>query len=158
MVLLPFSLTKWTKSIANKTWGILLTSAVKIMVATFMICLLSNEISNLFSATEGLGNSKEIEKNLAEIIIQSLSIVFIAYLFGKVVEYAGALTTGMSVNSPDLVGSVGNMAANRVAGFARRQLGRAASSASSFVGGQISKRAITPATAYAKNWWSKFQK
>ena len=51
--LLPFAMTRWTKSIADKPIGILLTCMVKVMVATFMIGLLNEHIHTGFAVPEG---------------------------------------------------------------------------------------------------------
>ena len=52
IVLLPFGITKWTSDICNKTWGILLTCAVKLMVAIFIVCLIGNDLETAFHVEE----------------------------------------------------------------------------------------------------------
>lgn len=149
MVFLPFSMTKWTKSISEKTWSILFTYTVQIMVATFMICLLGDEITKIFDTTGTLGDKNKLDNNLAEIITSSVSIMFLAFLFNKTVECAGAMTQGLSINSPNLVSSAGSMAAGYAGGvagrFARRKVGQAAS---------LAGRKTVQAAQY---WWSKYQ-
>ena len=112
--LLPFAMTRWTKSIADKPIGILLTCMVKVMVATFMIGLLNEHINTGFSVT---GEAFEVEKALPKIFLDTLSIIFIAFLFGQVVEIAGAMVHGsvMSISNP--IDYAGNKAGN----FARQK-------------------------------------
>jgi membrane protein len=107
--LLPFAMTRWTKSIADKPIGILLTCMVKVMVATFMIGLLNEHINTGFSVT---GEAFEVEKALPKIFLDTLSIIFIAFLFGQVVEIAGAMVHGsvMSISNP--IDYAGNKAGN----------------------------------------------
>ena len=107
--LLPFAMTRWTKSIADKPIGILLTCMVKVMVATFMIGLLSNQINTGFAAVDG---SFDPQKALPGLFTDTLSIIFIAFLFGQVVEITGAMVHGsvMSISNP--IDYAGNKAGN----------------------------------------------
>lgn len=165
MVCLPFSACKYTKSIGEKPWGILFTGVVKIMVATFMICLLANEITQLFASTENL------DTNLANIITSSVSIIFLSFLFNQAIEYAGAAAQGLSINSPNLVSSAGSMAAGYAGGvagrFAMRKAGQAAGYAGRKAGqavgyagekaGQAVGYAAQKAGQAARYWWDKYQ-
>lgn len=107
--LLPFAMTRWTKSIADKPIGILLTCMVKVMVATFMIGLLNEHINTGFDVPAGEFNPEE---SLPKIFINTLSIIFVAFLFGQVVEIAGAMVHGsvMSISNP--IDYAGNKAGN----------------------------------------------
>ena len=107
--LLPFAMTRWTKSIADKPIGILLVCMVKVMVATFMIGLLNDQINTGFSVPDGDFDAKE---KLPTIFVDTLSIIFIAFLFGQVVEMAGAMVHGtvMSISNP--IDYAGNRAGN----------------------------------------------
>lgn len=107
MILLPFSMTKWTQNIADKTWGILLTSTVKILVANFMIALLMQFITGSMQI-EGFNETTTFkmveEKYLPQLISSTISIFFISLLIDKTVEYAGAMTNGLTIGHHDLVG------------------------------------------------------
>lgn len=112
IVLLPFGVLNWTKSISEKTWGILLTCAVKVMVASFMVALLSTFIDNSFNISN---LSKLTDDSLKELLPNlfgsTISMLFIAYLFGQAVEFAGAMTNGLTISSRNLAESGMGMAA-----------------------------------------------
>lgn len=113
IVLLPFGVLNWTKSISEKTWGILLTCAVKVMVASFMVALLSTFIDNsfdIFGSIEVINNN-EIKNMLPNLFGSTISMLFIAYLFGQAVEFAGAMTNGLTISSRNLAESGMGMAA-----------------------------------------------
>ena len=98
IVLLPFGITKWTSDICNKTWGILLTCAVKLMVAIFIVCLIGNDLSTAFNV------SKEVtSETVSSFIISACSLVFLSYLSAQAVEFAGAMTTGASFNTNNFI-------------------------------------------------------
>lgn len=149
MVLLPWSMTKWTKGIADKTWGILLTGAVKIMVCTFMVSLISGFVGNSFSST----NPENL--NIPNLFTNTLSIGFLAFLVGKSVEYAGAMTNGLTVSTPNMVGStVGratSYATGRVGGAVGNAVGGAIGSGARRVGGTI-----VNAAKKGGEWWLKY--
>lgn len=112
IVLLPFGVLNWTKSISEKTWGILLTCAVKVMVASFMVALLSTFIDNSFDiGSIEVINNNEIKKLLPNLFGSTISMLFIAYLFGQAVEFAGAMTNGLTISSRNLAESGMGMAA-----------------------------------------------
>lgn len=112
IVLLPFGVLNWTKSISEKTWGILLTCAVKVMVASFMVALLSTFIDNSFDiGSIEVINNNEIKNMLPNLFGSTISMLFIAYLFGQAVEFAGAMTNGLTINSRNLAESGMGMAA-----------------------------------------------
>ena len=102
-------MTRWTKSIADKPIGILLVCMVKVMVATFMIGLLNDQINTGFVISPDGFDAKD---DLPAIFTDTLSIVFIAFLFGQVVEMAGAMVHGsvMSISNP--IDYAGNKAGN----------------------------------------------
>lgn len=112
IVLLPFGVLNWTKSISEKTWGILLTCAVKVMVASFMVALLSTFIDNSFDiGSIEVINNNEIKNMLPNLFGSTISMLFIAYLFGQAVEFAGAITNGLTISSRNLAESGMGMAA-----------------------------------------------
>lgn len=112
IVLLPFGILNWTKSISEKTWGILLTCAVKVMVASFMVALLSTFIDNSFDiGSIEVINNNEIKNMLPNLFGSTISMLFIAYLFGQAVEFAGAMTNGLTISSRNLAESGMGMAA-----------------------------------------------
>lgn len=112
IVLLPFGVLNWTKSISEKTWGILLTCAVKVMVASFMVALLSTFIDNSFDiGSIEIINNNEIKNMLPNLFGSTISMLFIAYLFGQAVEFAGAMTNGLTISSRNLAESGMGMAA-----------------------------------------------
>lgn len=112
IVLLPFGVLNWTKSISEKTWGILLTCAVKVMVASFMVALLSTFIDNSFDiGSIEVINNNEIKNMLPNLFGSTISMLFIAYLFGQAVEFAGAMTNGLTISSRNLAESGMSMAA-----------------------------------------------
>lgn len=112
IVLLPFGVLNWTKSISEKTWGILLTCAVKVMVASFMVALLSTFIDNSFDiGSIEVINNNEIKNMLPNLFGSTISMLFIAYLFGQAVEFAGAMTNGLTISSRNLAESGMGMAA-----------------------------------------------
>lgn len=98
VILIPFMVLHWTASIAEKAWGILLASFVKLTVATFMVSLLANEIGRAFGGTSG-----EIVDDLPTMIASALSIFFLSWVIGHVVDYAGDMVRGMAPgNTPSL--------------------------------------------------------
>lgn len=112
IVLLPFGVLNWTRSISEKTWGILLTCAVKVMVASFMVALLSTFIDNSFDiGSIEVINNNEIKNMLPNLFGSTISMLFIAYLFGQAVEFAGAMTNGLTISSRNLAESGMGMAA-----------------------------------------------
>lgn len=112
IVLLPFGVLNWTKSISEKTWGILLTCAVKVMVASFMVALLSTFIDSSFNiGTLTSIDNDGLKKLLPNLFGSTISMLFIAYLFGQAVEFAGAMTNGLTINSRNLAESGMGMAA-----------------------------------------------
>lgn len=112
IVLLPFGVLNWTKSISEKTWGILLTCAVKVMVASFMIALLSTFIDSSFNiGTLTSIDDNGLKKLLPNLFGSTISMLFIAYLFGQAVEFAGAMTNGLTISSRNLAESGMGMAA-----------------------------------------------
>lgn len=106
IVLLPFGVLNWTKSISEKTWGILLTCAVKVMVASFMVALLSTFIDSSFNIeTLTSIDNDGLKKLLPNLFGSTISMLFIAYLFGQAVEFAGAMTNGLTISSRNLAES-----------------------------------------------------
>lgn len=103
LVLIPFGITKWTRSIAEKTWGILLTSAVKLMVAVFMVSLIQNEITAAFSVTD-----TDVSKNVAGFLTSAASLIFLSYLSAQAVDLAGAMTTGAVVSTNNVIHAIPN--------------------------------------------------
>lgn len=112
IVLLPFGVLNWTKSVSEKTWGILLTCAVKVMVASFMVALLSTFIDSSFNiGTLTSIDDNGLKKLLPNLFGSTISMLFIAYLFGQAVEFAGAMTNGLTISSRNLAESGMGMAA-----------------------------------------------
>ena len=141
IVLLPWSMTKWTKGIADKAWGILLSGAVKIMVCVFMVSLVSGFIENSFS------NLDIDNPSLPDLLTNTISLGFLAFLVGKSVEYAGAMTNGLTVSSPNMISSAAGTAA-RIPGNVR--------TAGNFVKGSIATaRATKKGASKAGEWWLK---
>lgn len=103
LVLIPFGITKWTRSIAEKTWGILLTSAVKLMVAVFMVSLIQNEITAAFSVTD-----TDVSKNVAGFLTSAASLIFLSFLSAQAVDLAGAMTTGAVVSTNNIIHAIPN--------------------------------------------------
>lgn len=103
LVLIPFGITKWTRSIAEKTWGILLTSAVKLMVAVFMVSLIQNEITAAFSVTD-----TDVSMNVAGFLTSAASLIFLSYLSAQAVDLAGAMTTGAVVSTNNIIHAIPN--------------------------------------------------
>lgn len=103
LVLIPFGITKWTRSIAEKTWGILLTSAVKLMVAVFMVSLIQNEITAAFNVTD-----TDVSKNVAGFLTSAASLIFLSYLSAQAVDLAGAMTTGAVVSTNNVIHAIPN--------------------------------------------------
>lgn len=104
LVLIPFGITKWTRSIAEKTWGILLTSAVKLMVAVFMVSLIQNEITAAFNVTDTDVNNN----NVAGFLTSAASLIFLSYLSAQAVDLAGAMTTGAVVSTNNIIHAIPN--------------------------------------------------
>lgn len=103
LVLIPFGITKWTRSIAEKTWGILLTSAVKLMVAVFMVSLIQNEITAAFNVTD-----TDVSENVAGFLTSAASLIFLSFLSAQAVDLAGAMTTGAVVPTNNIIHAVPN--------------------------------------------------
>ena len=92
---------------------------VKVMVATFMIGLLNDQITSSFSAPEA---DFKVKEALPLLFTDTLSIIFTAFLFGQVIEIAGAMVHGsvMSISNP--IDYAGNKAGN----FARQKTAQGA--------------------------------
>lgn len=103
LVLIPFGITKWTRSIAEKTWGILLTSAVKLMVAVFMVSLIQNEITSAFNVSDDVTT-----KTVSTFLTSAASLIFLSYLSAQAVDLAGAMTTGAVVSTNNLIHVIPN--------------------------------------------------
>lgn len=130
IVLLPFGITKWTSDICNKTWGILLTCAVKLMVAIFIVCLIGNDLSTAFHVEE-----KVTSESVSSFIISACSLVFLSYLSAQAVEFAGAMTTGASFNTNNFIHS--SAGAVRTVGSAAITAGSIAASGGGAVIGRV---------------------
>lgn len=130
IVLLPFGITKWTSDICNKTWGILLTCAVKLMVAIFIVCLIGNDLSTAFHVEE-----KVTSETVSSFIISACSLVFLSYLSAQAVEFAGAMTTGASFNTNNFIHA--SAGAVRTAGSAALTAGSIAASGGGAVIGRV---------------------
>lgn len=125
IVLLPFGVLNWTKSISEKTWGILLTCAVKVMVASFMVALLSTFIDSSFNiGTLTSIDDNGLKKLLPNLFGSTISMLFIAYLFGQAVEFAGAMTNGLTISSRNLAESGMGMAAGATRNAAGWSVGK----------------------------------
>lgn len=163
IVLLPFGITKWTSDICNKTWGILLTCAVKLMVAIFIVCLIGNDLSTAFNV------SKEVtSESVSSFIISACSLVFLSYLSAQAVEFAGAMTTGASFNTNNFihasagaartVGSAALTAGSIAASGGGAMIGRVASSkfgqAVGRAGATIAKDGYAAGKAIAKDGYA----
>lgn len=130
IVLLPFGITKWTSDICNKTWGILLTCAVKLMVAIFIVCLIGNDLSTAFHVEE-----KVTSESVSSFIISACSLVFLSYLSAQAVEFAGAMTTGASFNTNNFIHA--SAGAARTVGSAALTAGSIAASGGGAVIGRV---------------------
>ena len=119
IVLLPFSVTQWTKDIGNKPWGILLTCAVKVLVITFFMGLVTALIDQAFTLKALEKDTAEaISSNLPNLMTTTISLIFLAFLIGQATEFAGAITNGAVISTGDrLFGTIGG-AAGMVAGGA----------------------------------------
>lgn len=103
MVLIPFGITRWTRSIAEKTWGILLTSAVKLMVAVFMVSLIQNEITSAFNVSDDVTT-----KTVSTFLTSAASLIFLSYLSAQAVDLAGAMTTGAVISTNNIIHAIPN--------------------------------------------------
>lgn len=103
LVLIPFGIIKWTRSIAEKTWGILLTSAVKLMVAVFMVSLIQNEITSAFNVSDDVTT-----KTVSTFLTSAASLIFLSYLSAQAVDLAGAMTTGAVVSTNNVIHAIPN--------------------------------------------------
>ena len=103
LVLIPFGITKWTRSIAEKTWGILLTSAVKLMVAVFMVSLIQNEITSAFNVSDDVTT-----ETVSTFLTSAASLIFLSYLSAQAVDLAGAMTTGAVVSTNNVIHAIPN--------------------------------------------------
>lgn len=103
MVLIPFGITRWTRSIAEKCWGILLTSAVKLMVAVFMVSLIQNEITTAFNVSDTVTT-----KTVSSFLTSAASLVFLSFLSAQAVDMAGAMTAGGVVATNNIIHAIPN--------------------------------------------------
>ena len=156
VILVPFMLTRWTSSIAEKAWGILLASFVKLTVATFMVSLLANEIQNAFGGSGSLTDAKDVADKLPELITAALSIFFLSWVIGHVVDYAGDMVRGMA---PGNTPSLRDMARGSV-GIAR---GTANTVRTGYRGGRMVYRGaktgyqkVKPVAGKVGQWWLKY--
>lgn len=130
IVLLTFGITRFTKDICYKTWAILLTCSVKLMVAIFIVCLIGNDLSTAFNV------SKEVtSESVSSFIISACSLVFLSYLSAQAVEFAGAMTTGTSFNTNSFIHA--SAGAVRTAGSAAITAGSIAASGGGAVIGRV---------------------
>lgn len=119
VILLPFYMTKWTQNVADKAWGILFTCTMKLIVCNFMIGLLSSYITNNFVVKDletNLNQAAALSGILPEMILKTLSILFIAFLITKTVEFAGAMTSGLTISDADPVTPSSKWAWNKTGG------------------------------------------
>lgn len=165
MVLLPCALLRYTESIAEKTWGILLTCGVKVMVAVFMVCLVGNEISAMF---EKLTHSGTVDATTtSQFLLAAVSLVFLSYLMGQSVDFAAAMTTGISLNSGNILRSMGSAAMTAVRTPGRIYRGgrtvyrggrlttRVGGAAAAGVGTYAAGGNMSAAYQASKYWWNK---
>lgn len=103
MVLIPFGITRWTRSIAEKCWGILLTSAVKLMVAIFMVSLIQNEITTAFNVSDTVTT-----ETVSSFLTSAASLVFLSFLSAQAVDMAGAMTAGGVVATNNIIHAIPN--------------------------------------------------
>lgn len=156
MVLLPFSQTKWTKSMSEKTWGILLTTSIKLLVCVFMIAITKDFIEQNFTVKAmetGLGDDqmkKAIKATLLPTLFSStIAIFFLSHIISKVTEFAGAMANGVMIQSSNLVASAGAMVQNYATGGAK--------AASAYIGrhtGAAAWKATKDAGSLAKSTWN----
>lgn len=126
MVLLPFSQTKWTKSMSEKTWGILLTTSIKLLVCVFMIAITKDFIDQNFTVSEmdkGLKDNQMKEAIKATLLptlfSSTIAIFFLSHIISKVTDFAGAMANGVMIQSSNLVASAGAMVQNYATGGAK---------------------------------------
>lgn len=151
MVLLPFSQTKWTKSMSEKTWGILLTTSIKLLVCVFMIAITKDFIDQNFTVTGDVEkNAKAIKESLLPSLFSStIAIFFLSHIISKVTEFAGAMANGVMIQSSNLVASAGAMVQNYATGGAK--------AASAYIGrhtGAAAWKATKDAGSLAKSTWN----
>ena len=156
MVLLPFSQTKWTKSMSEKTWGILLTTSIKLLVCVFMIAITKDFIDQNFTvkAMEKGVESEKMIKSMKESLLPTLfsstiAIFFLSHIISKVTEFAGAMANGVMIQSSNLVASAGAMVQNYATGGAK--------AASAYIGrhtGAAAWKATKDAGSLAKSTWN----
>ncbi len=151
MVLLPFSQTKWTKSMSEKTWGILLTTSIKLLVCVFMIAITKDFIDQNFTVTGDVEkNAKAIKESLLPSLFSStIAIFFLSHIISKVTEFAGAMANGVMLQSSNLVASAGAMVQNYATGGAK--------AASAYIGrhtGAAAWKATKDAGSLAKSAWN----
>lgn len=155
MVLLPFSQTKWTKSMSEKTWGILLTTSIKLLVCVFMIAITKDFIDQNFTvkAMDKVNNTemiKSIKESLLPTLFSStIAIFFLSHIISKVTEFAGAMANGVMIQSSNLVASAGAMVQNYATGGAK--------AASAYIGrhtGAAAWKATKDAGSLAKSTWN----
>lgn len=153
VILIPFMVLRWTASIAEKAWGILLASFVKLTVATFMVSLLANEIQRAFQNPAG-----DVKTSLPGVITSALSIFFLAWVIGHVVDYAGDMVRGMAPgNTPtlrDMVrGGVGMARGTYSTVRSAYGAGRAAAHGVAAAGRWAERQ---PVVQKAGQWWLKY--
>ena len=165
MVLLPFSQTKWTKSMSEKTWGILLTTSVKLLVCVFMIAITKDFITQNFTITGDIEKKADAIKEtlLPTLFSSTIAIFFLSHVISKVTEFAGAMANGVMIQSSNLVAAAGAAIENQITGgvkAAARHTGAAASKATIDTGKlawqgirhpMMSSRAVSGAATFAKN-------
>ncbi len=119
IVLLPFGVTQWTKDIGNKPWGILLTLAIKVLVITFFLGLITSFVDKAFVevAIQEAGDKKDVAKILPTLTTMTISLWFLSFLVSQATEYAGAIANGAVVSTDRMLSSVAG-GAGAVAGMA----------------------------------------
>lgn len=119
IVLLPFGVTQWTKDIGNKPWGILLTLAIKVLVITFFLGLITSFIDKAFvDIAIGTNNDKEkLAGILPTLTTMTISLWFLSFLVSQATEYAGAIANGAVVSTDRMLSSIAG-GAGAVAGMA----------------------------------------
>lgn len=97
IILLPFSVTKWTESITQKTWGILVSLCIRLVVITFFYSVIGSTIESTFSQFNTIGDanvSEQFRNALPNLILNAVTIWFLAYLMKHSSEMAASMVQG----------------------------------------------------------------
>lgn len=139
LVLAPFHILNYTKSIGGKAFDGFVGLFVKLMVTTFFFSMIDSVLSSSFF-TIGDTNSKagvgENTTMLATIITETICIILISLLMKQATAIASGIVSGAVISSGQNLGSIiGGRAVSLASGVGGKVVGTAGKTAGRVLGG-----------------------